>query len=309
MPLVPEPWVWLSTLRAKERGTANMADKVVIVTDSVACLTRELVAQYGIRIAPVSFSVGDKAYKDGVDITPDEAYELFLKDPDAFKASGGNPGEWYKACREASTKTKSILCVTLSSKLSAVHNSALEAKERLKAEFPQTYIEVLDSQMATVAEGFVALAAARAAEEGKSLAEVVKAAEEMRGRVNFVAVLDTIRHIYRTGRIPKIAAVAGSMLNIRPLLTMSSGLVRFIGAVRSRESGIERMLKIMRDRVGQSPVHVAVMHAYALDDAQRLKERVSSEFNCAELWITGFSPVMGYACGTGTLGFAFYKEG
>jgi len=285
-----------------------MADKVAIVTDSVACLTKELVEQYGIRIAPINFYFGDKVYKDWVDITPDEAYELFLKDPDSFKTSGSNPGDWYKACREASVETKSILCVTVSAKLSGVYNGALEAKERLKAELPHISIEVLDSQMATAAEGFVALAAARAAEEGKSLAEVVKAAEEMIGRVSFVAVLDTIRHIYRTGRIPKIAALAGSMLNIRPLLTVSSGLVRFAGAVRSRERGIEQMLKMMRDKVGQSPVHVAVMHAYALDDAQRLKERVASEFNCVELWISGFSPVMGYATGTGTIGLAFYKE-
>jgi len=282
--------------------------KVAIVTDSVACLTKELVEQYGIRIAPINFYFGDKVYKDWVDITPDEAYELFLKDPDSFKTSGSNPWDWYKACREASTETKSILCVTLSAKLSGVYNGVLEAKQRLKAEFPQASIEVVDSQTATAAQGFVALAAARAAEEGKSLAEVVKAAEEMRNRVTFFALLDTIRHVYRTGRIPKIAAVAGSMLNIKPLLTSSSGLIRFAGAVRSRERGIEKMLKMMRDKVGQSPVHVAVMHAYALEEAQRLKERVASEFNCAELWVTGFSPVMGYACGTGTLGLAFYKE-
>ena len=65
---------------------------------------------------------------------------------------------------------------------------------------------------------------------------------------------------------------------------------------------------MMRDKVGQSPVHVAVTHAYALDEAERLKERVASEFNCAELWLTEFSPVMGYACGTGTVGLAFYTE-
>jgi DegV family protein with EDD domain len=287
---------------------ANMAEKVAIVTDSVACLTRELVAQYGIRIAPINFYFGDKVYKDWVDITPDEAYELFLKDPDSFKTSGSNPWDWYKACLEASAETKSILCVTISAKLSGVYNGVLEAKERVQAEFPQTSIEVLDSEVATAAEGFVALAAAQAAAEGKSLAEVTKAAEEMRDKVTFVTVLDTIRHIYRTGRIPKIAAMAGAMLNIKPVLTMSSGLARFIGAVRSRRHGVERMLKMMRERVGQSPVHVAVMHAYAQDDAERLKEQIASEFNCAELWITGFSPVMGYACGTGTLGLAFYKE-
>ncbi len=78
--------------------------------------------------------------------------------------------------------------------------------------------------------------------------------------------------------------------------------------VRNREKGIKRILEILRDEVGQSAVHVAVMHAYALDEAERLKERISSEFNCAELFITEFSPVMGYATGTGTLGFAFYKD-
>jgi DegV family protein with EDD domain len=285
-----------------------MKPKVAVITDSIACLTREHVEQYGIIIVPINLYFGDKVYKDWVDMTPDEAYELFLKDPDSFKTSGSNPWDWLEACREASAETDSILCITLSSKLSGVYDGVLEAREKISAESPQTTIEVLDSQTVTAAEGFVALAAARAADKGKSLAEVVKAAEEMRDKVTFLAFLDTIRHLYRTGRIPKIAALAGSVLNIKPVLTVSSGRVRFIGAVRSREGGIKRMLKIMRDRVGQSPVHVAVMHAYALDEAWRLEERVSSEFNCAELWITGFSPVMGYATGTGTLGLAFYKE-
>jgi len=307
MPLVPEPWVLLSIPKTRE-ALDFMADKVAVVTDSIACLTKELVEQYGIGIAPINLYFGGKVYKDWVDMTPDQAYELFLKDPKAFKTSGSNPGDWYKACREASKQAKDILCVTLSAKLSGVYNGALEAKERLMAELPHLSLEVLDSQMATAAEGFVALAAARAAEAGKSLAEVVQAAKEIRDRVNFYAFLDTIRHVYRTGRIPKIAAQAGALLNIKPILTMSSGVVRFLGAVRSKQGGIERMLKIMKDRVGQSPVHVAVMHVYALADAEKLKERVASEFNCVELWISGFSPVMGYATGTGTLGLAFYKE-
>ncbi len=65
---------------------------------------------------------------------------------------------------------------------------------------------------------------------------------------------------------------------------------------------------MMRSKLAQSPVHVSVMHAYVLDEAYRLKEQVSSEFNCAELWLTEFSPIMGYATGTGTLGFAFYGD-
>lgn len=282
--------------------------KVAIVTDSVACLPRELVEQYGIKIVPVNLYFGDKVYRDWVDITPSQAYELFLKDPTAFKTSGINPVDCLEAYRQVSNDSNGVLCVTISSKLSMVYNSALKAKERAGDELPKNSIGVVDSQTATAAEGFVALAAARVAAGGKSLAEVVKAAEEVRDKVCVVALMDTIRYVYRSGRIPKIASVAGSMLSIKPVLTISSGAVRFKGAVRSREHGIERVLKITRDRVGQSPVHMAVMHAYAPDDAEQLKERVSSEFNCVELWITEFSPVMGYACGTGTLGVAFYPE-
>ena len=282
--------------------------KVAIVTDSLTCLTRELVAQYGIRIVPLSFYFGDKIYRDGVDVTPSQAYELFLKDPEAFKTSPASPGKFFEAYRELSKQAKDILCITLSSKLSTEYDMACVAREQAKSELPQTSIEVLDSQTVTAAEGFVALAAARAAEEGKSLAEVTKVAEEMRDKTTFLILLDTIRHVYRTGRIPKIAARVGSVLNIKPILTSSSGLVRFAGAVRNKEHGINCILQKLRDKVGQSPVHVAVMHAYALNEAERLKERVSSEFNCAELWLTEFSPLMGYATGTGTLGFAFYKE-
>jgi len=282
--------------------------KVAIVTDSISCLTNELVEQYKIGIVPIMLLVQGKLYRDMLDITPSEAYELFLQDPESFNTSPAAPGHYLEAYREASNRARNILCVTLSSKLSTGYDMARVAKEEAKTELPQTSIEILDSQTTTAAEGFVALAGARAAAEGKGLAEVVKASEEVRDKVTFLLLLDTIRHVYRTGRIPKVASQVGSMLNIKPILTSSSGLVRFKGIVRNREKGINRILKLMREKVGQSPVHVAVMHAYAPDEAERLKERISSEFNCAELWVTGFSLVMGYATGTGTLGFAFYAE-
>ena len=285
-----------------------MANKVGVVTDSTACLTRELVQKYKIGIVPIIICFRDKVYRDWVDITPTEAYELFLQDPERFTTSPSSPGRYLEAYREARKLARNILCVTLSSKLSAGYDMACVAREQAKAELPQTTIEVLDSQSVTASEGLIALAAARAAAEGKDLAEVVKAGEEVRDKATFIALLDTIRHVYRTGRIPKVASQIGSMLKIKPILTMSSGLVKFAGAVRNRERGIDRILQMMRDKVGHAPVHVAVMHAYAPDEAERLKERVSAEFNCAELWLTEFSPVMGYATGTGTLGFAFYKE-
>ena len=280
---------------------------VAIITDSISCLPPDMARQYGVRIVPINLYFGDKVYKDWVDITPTEAYEQFLKDPERFATSAPSPGECLEVYREVSKQAKDILFVTVSAKLSMVYESAQVAREQAKNELPGATIEVMDSYTATAAEGFIALAGARAAEKGQNLSEVVRAVEEMRDKVSNIILLDTIRHVYRSGRIPKVASQAGSILNIRPLLTVS-GTVNFASVVRSRERGIERMLRAMRDKVGQQPVHVAVMHAYALDEAERLKERISSEFNCRELWLSEFSPVMGYATGTGTLGIAFYGE-
>lgn len=281
---------------------------VAIITDTLGCLPSEMVRRYRLRILPLNLYFGDKVYREWIDITPAEAYEQFLKDPERFNTSAPSPAECLEAYREASKEAKDILFVTVSSKLSMVYDSAYVAKQQAENELPETTIEIMDSHTATAAEGFVALAGARAVEEGKSLTEVIKAAEEVRDRVSAVVFLDTIRYLYRSGRIPEVASQAGSRLNLRPLLTVS-GAVHFMGVVRTRERGIERMLKVMRDRVRQNPVHVAVMHAYALDEGERLKERISSEFNCSELWLSEFSPVMGYACGTGTLAVAFYPEG
>ncbi len=282
--------------------------KVGIVTDSLACLTKEIVEQYGIKIVPLNIQFNGKVYRDWVDMTPTEAYELFLKDPESWGSSAPSPMDFLEAYREISHQAKNILCITASSKLSTTHNVAQIAKEQAEAELPQLSIKVLDSLTVTAAQGFVALAAAQAAAEEKDPDEVAKAAEKVKGKVSLVALLDTVRYVYRSGRIPRIAARAGSILNIKPIFTISSGVVRTIGLVRSKEHGIARLLKIVKNKVGQSPVHVAVMHAYALDEAKKLKERVASELNCQEIWLTEFSPLMGYACGTGTLGLAFYKE-
>jgi DegV family protein with EDD domain len=282
-------------------------NKVAIITDSLACLTRELTAQYEIEIIPINFYAGGKIYRDWVDITPSEAYQLFLKDPDSFKSSAASPEACLQAYRVVSQRAPKIFCVTVSSKLSMMNEAANKARETARTEMPGTIIEVMDSGSATPSEGMIVLAAARAAAEGQDLPEVIQAAEKVKARVGNLILLDTIRHVYRSGRVPKIASLVGSALNIKPILTVS-GAVHFSGMVRSRKQGIERMLRMMRDRVADHPVHAAVTHAYALDEAERLMQRVAAEFKCTELWLSEFSPIMGYACGTGTVGVAFYPE-
>jgi DegV family protein with EDD domain len=285
----------------------NSSKQVAIITDSVACLTREQAERYAIGVVPLNIVYDGKAYKDWVDITPKEAYEFFLKNPDVFSTSAPTPEDFLQAYREAVQQAKNILCITLSTKLSTTNNTAKVAVDYAKKELPGTHIEVMDSRTATAAEGFIALAAARAAAEGKSFAEVVDAADRMREKVIALVLLDTIRHVYRSGRVPRIAAQVGSILNLHPLLSVYNG-VNFIGVARNREKGIELLMRETKEKVGGKPVHMAVLHAYAEEAAEKLQQRVTKEFDCREIRISEFSPIMGYACGTGTLGLAFYPE-
>ena len=281
--------------------------QIAVITDSIACLPGDLQEKYRIRIVPLTILVAGQVYHDGVDITPSQVYELFLKDPDSFKAAPATPEEFLAVLRKAAQAATSIFCITVSLKISTMFNVARLAIERAGVELPEIRIELLDSDTATAAEGFIALSAARAVDAGKNLAQVVEAATRVKGKVNAVVMLDTMRHVYRSGRVPRIAAQAGSMLNIRPIFTVS-GSVHFATAVRNKKSGIEKIKSMMREKVGGQPVHCAVMHAYAPVEALNLREQVAAEFNCSELWITEFSPVMGYATGTGTLGLAFYTD-
>lgn len=280
-----------------------------IIVDSIACITKKQVEDYGIRIIPVNILFNGRVYRDFIDLSSAQAYELLEKAPEFWKSSAASPEDYLDVYQEVSEHAQSILVVTISSKLSMFYTSAQNAKEIFKEKSPQTVIEVLDSETVAAAEGLIALAAARAAAEGKPFDEVVAIAKKVKERVKFVGLLETIRHVYRTGRMPKLASDIGSMLSIKPVLTGSNGRINFAAAARTKQSGVEKMLQIMRKHVADSePVHVAVMHADALEEAQELRERVAAEFNCVEIFITDFSPIMGYATGPGTLALAYYKE-
>ncbi len=283
-------------------------DRVAIITDSIACLPKEVVEQHGIEIVAPNIYFDGKVYRDWLDISPAEAYQLLEKAPQLFSTSAPPPADYVEAYRKLSKKAKSLLCITISSKLSTIYNAALVAKEQVREESPHTTIEVLDSQTCTGAEGFVALAAARAATEGKSLVETIEVARRVMKKVDLIFVLETIRYAYRTGRIPKVAAQIGGLLNVKPTLTVRGGVARFNGMTRSKEKGVNHLLEVMRKKVGTKPVHVAVHHTDAAEEAERLKQRVQAEFDCVELWLTEFSPIMGYAAGRGTVGLAFYAE-
>jgi DegV family protein with EDD domain len=130
-------------------------------------------------------------------------------------------------------------------------------------------------------------------------------------RVHLLAFLDTLHYLMKGGRVPKAAAWASSLLQIKPLLQILplSGEASPVGRVRTKPRAVQRLLDIMQRRVPESAaVHAIVMHANVLQDAERLKQALCSRFRCVEVYIKDFTPVMGVHTGPGVLGVAFYAE-
>jgi len=282
--------------------------KVAIITDSVACLPPELAEKYAIEVVPIELRFGNKVYLDGVDISSTEFYTLFRQAEELPVTTAALPGSFLEAYHKASQRATNILCISLSSKLSGMYNSAQLAVERLGGALPDTTIRVLDCGTAAAAQGLVVLAAARAAASGEGLTGVIETAKSVMQRVRLFVMLDTLRYLVKGGRAPKVAALATSLLKIKPILTIINGEAHLVTNPRTTAGAMKRILKLMGQKIvtGQ-PLHVAVMHADAMDEAIVLKKQISSHFDCKEIFITEFTPVIGAHTGPGVIGVAFYS--
>jgi DegV family protein with EDD domain len=284
--------------------------KVAVVADSTCCLPQEIVEKYDICVVPLQIVYEGKSYRDGIDITPNEVYKIMRKKENLPTTSTASAGEFLDAYRQVSQKAESILCITVTSLQSKTFEAASAAKEIAKEEIPNTIIEVFDSRSVAGALGFIVREAARVASKGAGLAGAIEAARNMMGKVNFLAMLDTLYYLARLGRIARAAAWVGSVLDMKPVLEHSPavGETMPVARPRTKRRAVERMLQIMAKRTGGSPVHVLVHHADELEEAKKLAAEIESRFNCAELYITEFPPVMGVHTGPGLLAIGFYAD-
>ncbi len=283
--------------------------RVTIVVDSSFCIPAELLQSHRIIVVPQELIVGDKTFRDGVDMRPGEFYEILKKNQTAMSTNAPRPPAFLDAFKEAAAAgAQSILCLTIASTFSSTYNSARVGAEMAAAALPRTPVRVLDTRAAAGAAGFVAMAAAKAAAEGQGLDAVADCAARMIPRVNLLALLDSLVYLGKSGRVPRIAAWASSILDIKPMAELKDGEAHLVERPRTRVKAIQRLVEVMKDRVGGDPVHVNVMHANCLQDADALRKRVCDEFRCAEVLLTEFTPVMGAHTGPGLLGLAFYKE-
>jgi len=282
---------------------------VAIVTASVACVPAEQVAEYGIEVVPVQLVFEGKTYRDGIDMTPAEFYALLRSARKMPTSASSSPTPYLEAYRRASRRASSILCIAEPTKLTALYNSALVAMETAKNTLKNVAIEVVECTTTAAGQGLVALAAARAAVLDKSLAEVKEIASSVMSRIRLFAMLDTLQYLARSGRVPQAAHLVNSLLSIKPVFSLDNGEANVVFLPRTVKTALDRILSLMDKNVvkGQA-LHVAVMHADALETATAFKERIAARFDCREIFITEFTPVMGVHTGPGLVGAAFYGE-
>jgi len=282
--------------------------RIAIVTDSVSCLPRDLLREYGIKVVPVELHYRGRTYRDGEDVTPEQVYSWLAQGPELPTTSAPPPAAFLEAFRQF--KDRSILCITVASRLSAVFASARLAKEASEELLEKKDIEVLDSGSACMAQGFVVLAAAREAARGRDFDEVVSTAKKLASRVHVLGMLDTLYYLVRGGRVPKVAAWVTELFQIKPILRIAGGEIGLVSRVRTRQKALERLVEIVRRQIDGKggSLHLAVHHVSCPETAEELRAKLLEEFKPVELYVTPFSPVMGVHTGPGLIGLAFYQD-
>jgi DegV family protein with EDD domain len=298
--------MWYDRLvSTRPSGRKERFVSIRIVTDSNCDLPPEIVDQYGITVVPMYVNIGAASYLDGVDLSREQFYEGLP----TFKAhpttSVPSPGQFYEVYqRLAAEGASAILSIHISISLSAVVNSARLAAQ----EFAAVPVTLFDSGQLTLGTGLQALAAAKAAAEGRSLAEIVALLRDQSARTYTIAALDTLEFLRRSGRLSRFQWGLGSMLQVKPLLKMHGGEVD-MERVRTRNGATGRLLDLVQ---GLGPLEaLALVHTHAPERAELLRQKAQALFPAGQMPLSAeVTPVIGAHIGPGAAGFvAIQRKG
>ena len=269
---------------------------VAIVTDSVSDLAPQVAEEFGIIVVPLVVRFGNDLYRDSLDLSPDQFYGKLRTSKVLPATSVPPPAAFADAYNQLAEKTNEIVVTSVTSKLSATYQVALQAVGLMKK---RCRVEVLDTRWAVMAQGFITIAAAKAAQNGASLDEVLDVARHTMYRVDMCAAFDTLEYLERGGRIGKAQAFLGSLLKVNPIIGMKHGEVYPLARERSRAKAIDYLYNFVAS-FGKVE-GLAVEYASDLDEANRLVQRFHSKYPQVPICLTRTSPVIGTHTGPGLI--------
>ena len=273
---------------------------IAIVVDTDASLPPALAERYGIRQVPINVHFGDEAFQTGVDIDDKTLVARIRRDGALPTTSAPTPGQFAAAYEDAfETGADSLACICVSSEISGTYNAAVQACQL----FENRPITVVDSRSVSMGQGYMALEAARAAEDGASMEEIIAAAEAVRERTSLYAALDTLHYLALSGRVGHLAAGMAALLNIKPLLTLQEGKLEMLEKVRTRRKAWGRLLALTEASLGNKSVEqLSILHVDAEENAQAFEDALRETVACPEqITIAPFSAGLAVHTGPGMI--------
>jgi len=277
---------------------------IKIVTDSTADVPKELLEKYDIRVVPINIHFDTEAYQEGIGIDRPTFFRKFEEYPAIPTSSQPSPGQFAEVYKELSEQGHSILCVLITSKHSGTYQSAVLAQSML----PEADIAVFDSLSISIGTGYQVLTAARAAEQGDSMEEIIQTLEGIRSRMYLYLTPATLKYLQKSGRVGKLAGALGALLNLKPVIKVEDGLLEAFQNVRTRSKAIDRMVELTAEAVGTTePVKLGITHALVPDEAEELRQRLEGAFNCDEVIVVDLACSLTVHGGPGIIGLISYK--
>ncbi len=282
---------------------------VVVVTDSCASLPDAFYDQYGIICVPYYVHIGNKSYRDLVDITRQEFVDHLRTATELPKSANPSSGDYLQAFRTAASRARHIVTICMTAQGSGGYQSASLAKEMAAVELPETDITIVDSRNVSMGYGWMVTESARAALAGATLEDILQLIERMIPVARMLQTADTLRYLYMGGRIGRAKHLVGSLLNIKPIIGMEDGVIVALGQDRSRQSVYRHMVQIITAHLGErAKIKAAIVHAGDEQAAEVLKGLISESFPCDELLTTELSCALTVHTGPGTVGVCYYPS-
>lgn len=283
--------------------------KVAVVTDSAASIPESLIESLNIHWVPYYIHRGKETLLDLVTIKRDEFYKWLPTATVLPQTASPGPGDYLKTYEKIAREenTDEIVSIHMTSKGSGAYQAAVAAKSMLRETIPNLQVEIIDTLNVSMCQGWMVIEAARAALAGKSLHDIINRVKEMIPITQMLQTADTLKYLYMGGRIGKAKHLVGSLLNIKPLITMQDGVITALGTARSRRKAYEMMVDKVETTIGKmGKIKIAYVHAAAVEEAEKIRMMFEERLTCVESIIAELSPALGVHTGPGTTGVCYF---
>lgn len=244
-----------------------------ILVDSSADYAAQELEQLNMELVPITITLGDKSYRDGIDITKDEFYQILLETGEFPMTSQPSPQDFLDVFEDVKEKGDSLIYLSLSSGLSGTFQSATLAKNMV--EYDEIYL--VDTLSATRAIRIMAEYACKLREEGKDAAAIASALDEFKHRIVIFAALDTLEYLYKGGRLNKATAAVGELANLKPIITVNDeGKIGVPGKALGRNKALASLTKMITEKGIDSSFPVYSIYAYGEENTEKLEQKLEA---------------------------------